>query len=69
MTTYKISLTSVRQTFSCRTVQLATVKNVTKWHTYCDISFFSDWPGNSPDLYLTEKLWAILKQKLQKVYN
>ena len=39
--------------------------DVKQWLRDCDVSFFDDWPGNSPDLNPIENLWALVKRELR----
>ena len=40
-------------------------KTVTKWLTDCEVPFFRDWPGNSPDINPIENLWSHMKKQLR----
>lgn len=40
-------------------------KIVKEWLEACEVEYFYDWPGNSPDLNPLENLWSIMKQKLR----
>lgn len=41
-----------------------TAKDVTQWLHDCQVNFFDDWPGNSPDINPIKSLWALIKQEL-----
>ena len=43
-----------------------TAKLITNYLDFCGINYFSDWPGNSPDLNPIENLWGIMKSQLRK---
>lgn len=38
---------------------------VVRWLRDCQVSFFHDWPGNSPDLNPIGDIWRIIKKGLQ----
>ena len=44
-----------------------TARSVVTWLKDCEVPFFSDWPGSSPDLNPIENLWSVIKRKLQGV--
>ena len=42
-----------------------TAKQVKDWLRDCEVGFFEDWPGNSPDLNPIENLWMSIKRQLR----
>ena len=42
-----------------------TARSVTQWLQDCQISYFKDWPGNSPDINPIENLWGLMKRQLR----
>lgn len=39
-------------------------KSVTQWLSDCEVPYFRDWPGNSPDISPIENLWSHMKKQL-----
>ena len=44
-----------------------TAKSVRKWLDDCEVKYFEDWPGNSPDINPIENMWGLMKRRLQDV--
>ena len=44
-----------------------TAKSVKMWLDDCEINYFKDWPGNSPDINPIENMWGLMKRRLQHV--
>lgn len=41
-----------------------TAKYVKEWLEDCEVNFFKDWPGSSPDINPIENLWSLMKRRL-----
>ena len=44
-----------------------TARSVVNWLSENEIDYFSDWPGNSPDLNPIENIWGLMKRKLRAI--